>query len=70
MSQVGVRGASVCDTGDCSCGDWYYDECGVHTPSQALHVGGIQECFDNCQVREGLYKIVEDSINAMLFATK
>merc|ERR1711874_15827 len=39
---------SGCETEDCSCGDWYYDDCGVHTPSQALHAGGLQECLDTC----------------------
>jgi len=46
----GLRNIRGCETDDCSCGDWYYDECGIHTPSQSLHVGGVQECFDNCQL--------------------
>merc|ERR1719154_670423 len=39
-----------CETDDCSCGDWLYDECGHVTPVQALHTATLEECFNNCQL--------------------
>merc|ERR1711872_351449 len=38
-----ILGASAC-TDDCTCGDWYFDNCGRHVSSQSIHTGSFEEC--------------------------
>merc|ERR1711970_408732 len=39
-----------CETADCDCGDWFYDNCHAPPSTIAVHADSLQECSANCKV--------------------
>merc|ERR1711872_681227 len=45
-----VSCSTGCGTDDCSCGDWYYDNCHNPSPSLQIHVDNLPMCSENCKL--------------------